>query len=148
MIKEDIIEGIISLPSKIFYGTGIAGCILVLNKNKSEERKNKTIFIDASNHYQEEKVRNLIRQQDVEKIVSAFKKFKDIKNYYHVAIFEELKENGFNLNVPRYVKNLQENETYDIQLIIDELTKIEKDVLELSIVVKRNLKDLGFIVNV
>ncbi|MGD9672125.1 MAG: N-6 DNA methylase [Candidatus Nitrosocosmicus sp.] len=146
MIREDIIEGIISLPSKIFYGTGIPACILILNKNKTKERKNKIIFIDAAKNYQEEKARNIIRKEDIEKVVSAFKNYKNLKNYY-IADFEELKENMFNLNVPRYVDNSQENETDDIQNLIYEIERIEKDLLMISNRVRSDLQDLGFTIN-
>ena len=148
MIKEDSIEGIISLPFKIFYATSIHGCILVLNKNKSNERKNKIIFIDASKDYQEGNVRNRLRKDDIEKIVSAFRDFRNIENYCHIADFEEIKGNGFNLNVPKYVECLPDNELGDIQQVIHEVNEIEKKVSESSIRVRKDLKDLGFIVNV
>lgn len=145
MIKEDIIEGIITLPPKLFYGTGILGCILVLNRNKSKERKNKIVFIHAAKGYEEGKVRNLLREQDIEKIVKAFKAYKDIESYCHVASLEELKENEFNLNVPRYVDITTIDEEIDIQKTIDELRNIEQERLELASQVKHDLKDLGFV---
>src|SRR5215211_1317140 len=98
MIKEDIIEGIIALPPKLFYGTGIPGCILILNKKKSEKRKNKIILIYAAKDYEEGKVRNILRVEDINKISFAFKKYENIDGYCHIADFEELKENEFNLN--------------------------------------------------
>src|SRR5207245_1576042 len=103
MMKEDVIEGIVALPEKLFYGTSIPGCVLILNRNKPGNRKNKIIFIYAAKDYQEGKVRNKLRDSDLEKIVSAFKHYKDIDSYCHIADIEELKENEFNLNVPRYV---------------------------------------------
>lgn len=90
MIKEDIIEGIIALPPKLFYGTGIPGCVLILNRNKPDNRKRKIIFIYAARDYQEGKVRNRLRDIDRQKMVSAFKEYKDIDRYCHVADFEEL----------------------------------------------------------
>ena len=121
MIKEDVIEGIVALPPKLFYGTGIPGCVLILNRNKPENRKNKIIFIYAAKDYEEGKVRNKLRESDIEKIVSAFKNYKDIDRYCHIAEFEELKENEFNLNVPRYVDISEAEEEIDIQATIDEL---------------------------
>jgi type I restriction enzyme M protein len=103
MIKEDIIEGIVALPPKLFYGTGIPGCVLILNRNKPDSRKKKIIFIYAARDYQEGAVRNKLRDTDTQKIVSAFNSYNEIDRYCHVAEFEELKENEFNLNVPRYV---------------------------------------------
>jgi type I restriction enzyme M protein len=144
MIKEDIIEGVIALPPKVFFGTGIPACILVLNKDKPKERKNKIIFIHAAKDYQEGKVRNLLREQDIEKITKAFKKYKDIDKYCHIASFEELKENEFNLNVPRYVDISTSDEEIDIQKTISELRKLEQERMELATQVKHDLKELGF----
>jgi type I restriction enzyme M protein len=78
MIKEDIIEGIVALPQKLFYGTSIPGCVLILNRNKPGDRKSKIIFIYAAKDYEEGKVRNKLRDSDTEKIVYAFKNYKDI----------------------------------------------------------------------
>ncbi len=99
MIDEDIIEGIVALPPKLFYGTGIPGCVLILNKNKPAKRKNKIILIYAARDYEEGKVRNKLTEEDIKKIVSAFKKYEEIKKYCHIAEIDELTENEFNLNV-------------------------------------------------
>jgi type I restriction enzyme M protein len=144
MIKEDVIEGIVALPPKLFYGTGIPGCVLILNRNKLEDRKNKVIFIYAAKDYEEGKVRNKLRDSDLEKIISAFRDYKDVDTYCHIADFEELKENEFNLNVPRYVDISEPEEEIDIQITIDELKKLEKEKLELEIQVNANLSELGF----
>ncbi len=146
MIKDDIIEGVIALPPKLFYGTGIPGCIVILNKNKPKERKNKIIFIHGAKDYQEGKVRNVLREQDIEKIGKSFKDYKDVKGYCHIASFEELKENEFNLNVPRYVDISELEEDIDIQKTIDELKKLENERMDLTTLVKENLKELGFII--
>jgi type I restriction enzyme M protein len=114
MIKEDIIEGIIALPPKMFYGTGIPGCVLILNRNKPVNRRNKVILIYAARDYEEGKVRNRLRDSDLQKIVSAFKIYKDIDGYCHIAELGELRQNGFNLNVPRYVDISELEEEIDI----------------------------------
>jgi type I restriction enzyme M protein len=66
MMREDIVEGIVALPQKLFYGTGIPGCVLILNRNKPQNRKNKIIFIYAARDYEERKVRNKLRNSDVQ----------------------------------------------------------------------------------
>ena len=75
MIEEDIIEGVIALPPKLFYGTGIPGCVLILNRKKPKNRKAKIILIYAARDYEEGKVRNKLRDSDIEKIVSAFRDY-------------------------------------------------------------------------
>jgi type I restriction enzyme M protein len=144
MIKEDIIDGIIALPSALFFGTGIPACVLILNRNKSKERKNKIIFIYAAKDYLEGKNRNKLRDEDIEKIVSAFEKFEDIDRYCHIAERGELEENEFNLNVPRYVDISEPEEEIDIQGTIDELKKLEKQGEEIELKVRQDLKELQF----
>jgi len=143
MIKADVIEAIISIPQGLFFGTGIPACVLVLNKNKPTKRKNKIIFIYAAKDYLEGKNRNKLRDSDIEKIVSAFKKFEDIDKYCHVSGREELQENEFNLNVPRYVDISEPEEEIDIQKTVDELKKLDKEREDLEDKVKKDLKELG-----
>ncbi len=144
MIKEDIIEGVISLPLKLFYGTGIPGCVLILNKKKPEMRRNKVILIYAAKEFEEGKVRNNLREEDIKKISSAFKKYEEVEGYCHIADFDELKENEFNLNVPRYVDISITEDEIDIQNTINELKRLEKERQEIEIQVSKNLKELGF----
>jgi type I restriction enzyme M protein len=144
MIKEDVIEGIVALPTKLFYGTGIPGCVLILNRNKPENRKNKIIFIHAARDFEEGTVRNKLRDSDIEKIVYAFKNFKEVDRYSHIGDLEELKENQFNLNVPRYVDFSEPEEEIDIQVTIDELKKLERQKQEIEVQVNTNLSELGF----
>ena len=144
MIREDIIEGIIALPPKLFYGTGITGCVLILNRNKPESRRNKIIFIYAARDYEEGKVRNKLRESDIQKIVSAFKNHKDIDMYCHVAEFDEIEENEFNLNVPRYVDISELEEEVNIQATINALKKLEQERHGLIIQVNDFLQEIGF----
>ncbi|MCV0392107.1 MAG: type I restriction-modification system subunit M [Nitrosopumilus sp.] len=144
LIAEDAIEAIIAIPEKLFFGTGIPACVLVLNKNKPKARKDKIIFIYGAKDYKEGKNRNTLREEDIKKIVKAFDDFKDIDRYCHVADLEELKENEYNLNVPRYVDISEPEEEIDIQATIDELKKLDKERDELELKVKQDLKALGF----
>ena len=144
MINEDILEGIVALPPKLFYGTGIPGCVLILNRNKLAKRKNKIIFIYAARDYEEGKVRNKLREEDIKMIVTAFRNYEDIDKYCHVAEIDELKENEYNLNVPRYVDISETEDEIDIQATINELKKLGKEREEIGIQVNKNLKELGF----
>ena len=144
MISEDVIEGVVALPQKLFYGTGLPGCVLILNRNKSQVRRNKVILIYAAREFEEGKVRNKLRESDIEKIVSAFRKYKDIEGYCHIADLEELKENMFNLNVSRYVDISETEDEIDIQLTIDELRSLEKEKQQIESIMKENLQQIGF----
>jgi len=144
MIDVDVIEGIIALPANLFYATGIPACVFLLNKSKPKERKNKIIFIYAAKDFLDAGKRDLLRPQDIEKIVSAFQNYKDIDKYCHIADLEELKENEFNLNVPRYVDISEPEEDIDIQATINELKKLEREKAELEAKVTANLHELHF----
>ena len=86
----------------------------------------------------------MLREEDIKKIDSAFTKYEEIHGYCHIADFDELKENEFNLNVPRYVDISETEEEIDIQKTIDELKKIEKEKQEIEVEVRNDLKELGF----
>jgi len=144
MAREDVIEGIIALPPKLFFGTGIPASVLILNKTKPQNRKNKIIFIYAANEYEEGEHRNRLRDIDISKIVSTFKDYKDIERYCHVADLEEIKENGFNLNVPRYVDISGPEEEIDIQNTLDELKKLHDAWAKIETNVKKDLQELQF----
>lgn len=143
-LQGDMIEGIVALPEKLFYGTGIPGCVLLLNRIKSGDRKDKIIFIHAAKDYKEGKNRNELRPQDIEKVTEAFTDYKDIERYCHIAELDEIKQNDFNLNVPRYVDISEPEEDVDIQATIDELKRIEHGRMELTHSVDEELTKLGF----
>ena len=144
MINEDVIEGIIALPEKLFFGTGIPACVMILNRKKPKPGKNKIIFIYAAKDYQEGKNRNKLRDQDIAKIAKAFHSFKDVDRYCHVADYNELKENEFNLNVPRYVDISEPEEKIDIQNVINNLKKLDVERSKLESKVWNDLKELKF----
>ena len=142
-LKGDVIEGIIALPQKMFWGTSIPACIMILNKNKPAKRKNKILFIYGAKDFEEGKNRNKLRDVDIKRIVSAFEKFENIDKYCHVADIGELEENEFNLNVPRYVDISEPEEEIDIQNAWDELDESEKERDNLRKTVRKDLEELG-----
>lgn len=142
--KSDFIEGIISLPSNLFFGTGIPACILFLNKNKPKERKNKIIFIYATKDYEDLKKRDILRPQDIQKIVSAFNNFKEIEGYCHIADLKEIEEQEYNLNVPRYIDISEPDEEIDVQQVFKKLKLFEEQANEIESAVQSDLKQLGY----
>jgi type I restriction enzyme M protein len=143
-LQGDVIDGIVALPEKLFYGTGIPGCVLLLNRNKPAERKNKIIFIYGAKEYEEGKNRNKLRQQDIDKITRAFGDYKDIDRYCHVAELDEIKENEYNLNVPRYVDISEPDGEIDVQSVIEETTRLHEEQTKLTGQVLGELKNLGY----
>ncbi|RLI48876.1 MAG: SAM-dependent DNA methyltransferase, partial [Candidatus Thorarchaeota archaeon] len=106
IIEEDLIEAVILLPEKLFYNTSAPGAIIILNKNKPEERKGKILFINASEEYEphpDVKKLNKLGEKNIKKIVDAYDKFEDIEGFARVVDIKEIKENDYNLNVTLYV---------------------------------------------
>jgi len=144
IIKNDLIEAIIALPSKLFFGTGIPVAVLIFNKNKPKEKKNKILIIDAEKDYQEGKNQNILRKQDIKKIVDAYEAYANQEKYCRVVDINELEANDFNLNVKRYVDTSDEEEVIDVAQVIREIDNIEAEKKELDKKVKNYLTQLGY----
>lgn len=115
MLKADVIEGIISLPPQLFYGTGIPACIIVLNKNKADEIKNKVFFINADKDFAEGKKQNSLRPEDIEKIDYVFTNKVTEAKYSRLVDLKTIEDNEFTLNIRRYVDNTPEPEPEDVK---------------------------------
>ncbi|MGC8690924.1 MAG: type I restriction-modification system subunit M [Caldisericum sp.] len=114
MVKDDIIEAIIGLPAKLFYNVGIPACIIVINKNKPLEMRNKILFINADREYGEGRNQNYLRPEDIEKIVHVFDNRLEVPKYSRLVDIKEIEENDFNLNIRRYVDNSPEVEAENV----------------------------------
>ena len=143
LVSEDAIEAIIALPEKLFFGTGIPACVLILNKNKPKARKGKIIFIYAAKDFQAGKNKNMLREQDIAKVVSALDSFANVDRYCHVADREEIKENEYNLNVPRYVDISEPEEEINIQQAYGELKEVYLEQEKLRKQLEADLNALG-----
>ncbi|MEM9541048.1 MAG: type I restriction-modification system subunit M [Cyanobacteria bacterium P01_E01_bin.42] len=116
LIEDDVIEGIISLPPGLFYGTGIPACILVANKSKEDDLRGKILFINGDREYGEGKAQNKLRPEDIEKIDYVFANKKEYKKYSRLVSREEIAEqHDYNLNIRRYVDNTPEPEPEDVR---------------------------------
>lgn len=118
ILEDDLIEAVIGLPSGLFYGTGIPAALLVINKNKAFERRGKVLFINAELDYQEGKNQNILRDQDIEKVVGCFDAYNDIKRFSRVVPIVEIRENDHNLNIRRYVDTSPPPEPFDVRGIL------------------------------
>ncbi|NLN14179.1 MAG: type I restriction-modification system subunit M, partial [Tissierellia bacterium] len=114
IIDLNLLDAVIGLPEGLFYGTGIPACIMVFKKNRT---RRDVLFIDASGegNYEKGKNQNKLREQDIEKIVETYEKYEDVDKYAYVATYEEIKENDYNLNIPRYVDTFEEEEPVDME---------------------------------
>ncbi len=115
MLKADVLEGIISLPPQLFYGTGIPACIMVFNKNKPDTLKNKVFIVNADKDYAEGKKQNTLRPEDVEKIDFVFTNKIEEANYSKLVDLDTIEKNDFTLNIRRYVDNTPLPEPEDVK---------------------------------
>jgi type I restriction enzyme M protein len=141
LIEENLLEAVIGLPTNLFYGTGIPAAILVFNKAKTTEN---IVFIDASKNYEDGKRQNKLRPQDIEEIIEAFKGFKTIEKFSSVVTPNEIVENDYNLNIPRYVDTFEEEEPVDIEAVQEQIEQLETELVEVRKEMKEHLKELGY----
>ena len=124
--EKNYLDAVIGLPANIFYGTSIPTCILVFKKCR--EQPENILFIDASQHYEKVKTQNYLRDEDVDRIVDTFTKRISIDKYCYVASLDEVRENDYNLNIPRYVDTFEEEESVDIKAVANELKALEVEM--------------------
>lgn len=140
LIENNNIDTIIGLPGNCFYGTSIPTLIMVLKKNKKD---NNILFIDASQDYEAGRNQNYIREDHIEKIFNAYKDRKDIDKYAHLATLNEIKENDYNLNIPRYVDTFEEEEEIDLKEVDLKIKQVDKEMKDIDKELESYLKDLG-----
>jgi len=143
LIEENLLDAVIGLPPNLFYGTGIPATILVFDKGRTKKKNKDILFIDASREFEAGTNQNRLRQQDIEKIVKTYKDYKTVEKYAYRASFDEIKENDFNLNIPRYVDTFEEEQEIDIKAVQKEITKIEKQLADTRKQMDGYLKELG-----
>ena len=114
LIAKGYIRAIIGLPTNLFYGTGIPACIVLIDKEDAHARKG-IFMIDASQGFNKEGPKNRLRAQDIHRIVDTFRKSNDISGYARMVPLEEIENNEFNLNLPRYINSQKEEDRQDIE---------------------------------
>lgn len=142
IIEMNLLDAVIGLPEGLFYGTGIPACILVFKKNRT--RKD-VLFIDASGegNYEKGKNQNQLREQDIAKIVDTYEKRETIDKYSYVATVDEIKDNDYNLNIPRYVDTFEEEEPVDMDAVKENIANIKQELQEVEAEMEKYLKELG-----
>lgn len=138
--EKNCLDAVIGLPANIFYGTGIPTCILVLKKKRDHQD---ILFIDASQHFEKVKTQNYLREEDVEKIISTYAERIESDKYSFVASREDIIENDFNLNIPRYVDTFEEEEPVDLDAVSKELKDLNASIEETDKVIEGYCKELG-----
>lgn len=125
LLELGAIEAVIGLPANLFYGTSIPTVYIILKKNRREKS---VLFIDASKEFEKGKNQNFLKDKHLEKILSTYRNKKTVEKYSYLAAWEEIEENDFNLNIPRYVDTFEEPDPIDIVALGNELLQIDREI--------------------
>jgi len=118
ILDDDLLEAVIGLPSGLFYGTGIPAALLIINKDKPADRKNKVLFINGELEYQEGKNQNKLRDIDMQHVLDIYDAYSDEKRYSKVVTMDEIQANDYNLNIRRYADTSPPPEAFDVKAIL------------------------------
>lgn len=141
--QKNYLDAVIGLPANIFYGTSIPTCILVFKKCKEDPEH--ILFIDASKEFEKVKNQNMLREEHINKIVETYRNRTVIEKYSHLATLQEVADNDYNLNIPRYVDTFEAEEEIDIQAVMQEIKSLEAKRAELDKEIDVYFKELGLI---
>ncbi|WP_241829517.1 MULTISPECIES: type I restriction-modification system subunit M [unclassified Salinivibrio] len=148
LIEENLLDAVIGLPGNLFPSTGIPVAILIFDRSREKgganENRKDVLFVDASgkDHYQAGKNQNILLDEHLDKIVAAVTAREEVEKYAHLATFDEIKENDFNLNIPRYVDTFEEEVEVDIVAVQAEITSLESELAEVRGKMAALLKDI------
>jgi len=141
LIEENLLDTVIGLPEKLFYGTGIPAAILIFKKQKDDEN---VLFIDASREFKAGKNQNLLTAENIQKIVETYQARESVDKYAYLATHDEIKENDYNLNIPRYVDTFEEEEEIDLMAVRKEREALKQQLNELEVEMGKYLEELGY----
>lgn len=141
LIDENLLDAVIGLPEKLFYGTGIPAAILVFKKQKVDDN---VLFIDASREFKAGKNQNLLSADNIAKIVATYRNGGHVDKYAYLASLKEIKENDYNLNIPRYVDTFEEEAEIDLLAVRAEREQLKTQLAELETEMANYLEELGY----
>jgi type I restriction enzyme M protein len=121
LLQMDILEAVIGLGPNLFYGTGLAACILVFRQRKTKERRKKVLILDASREFKTGRAQNELLPEHVERIYGWYRDYKDVESVARVVTLDDIAANDYNLNIPRYVEPKNERETPTVDEAMDRL---------------------------
>ncbi|RDU69449.1 type I restriction-modification system subunit M [Helicobacter cholecystus] len=142
LIEENLLDAVIGLPANLFYGTSIPACILIFKRDREQSD---ILFIDASKEFEKGKRQNKLTQENINKILTTYKQRKTIEKYSSLVSLEEIKDNDYNLNIPRYVDTFEEEEEVDIPSTLQKIAKLEQEIAKTQKKMDHYLKELGLV---
>ena len=138
---RNYLDAVIGLPANIFYGTSIPTCILVFKKCR--EYPDDILFIDASQYFEKGKNQNRLREEDIERIITTYRQRQTIGKFSQVAPLQEVRENEYNLNIPRYVDTFEEEAPVDLRAVSDELAQLNSQMQHTDAEIADFCRELG-----
>ncbi len=141
LINENLLNTVIGLPEKLFYGTGIPAAILIFKKQKSDDS---VLFIDASREFKSGKNQNNLTEENIAKIVETYRARESVDKYAYLATLQEIKDNDYNLNIPRYVDTFEEEAEIDLVAVRAERERLKIQLAELEVQMAKYLEELGY----
>lgn len=139
--KQNYLDAVIGLPPNLFYGTSIPATIMVFKKCREDD--DCVMFIDASKEFEKGRNQNFLTDENVDKIFKTYQERQDVEKYAHCAPLDEIRENEYNLNIPRYVDTFEEEEPIDIDEVAKELKEVKSKEKELQDKIAGFCDDLG-----
>ena len=141
LINENLLDAVIGLPEKLFYGTGIPAAILIFKKQKSDDS---VLFIDASREFKSGKNQNNLTGENIAKIIATYRARESVDKYAYLATLQEVKDNDYNLNIPRYVDTFEEESEIDLVAVRAEREQLKTQLAELEVKMAKYLEELGY----
>ncbi|MBF0775190.1 type I restriction-modification system subunit M [Streptococcus azizii] len=132
ILQENLLDAVIGLPANLFYGTSIPTCVLVFKGREARGHQKDILFIDASREFEKGKNQNKLSSENIDKIIETYRKREDVDKYAHVATLDEIKENDYNLNIPRYVDTFEEEELPPLSEVAQDLQQVQAEIEESS----------------
>ena len=127
IIDNNLLDAVIGMPANLFYGTSIPTTVLVFKGREARKTKD-ILFIDASSEFVKGKNQNKLSDDNINKIIETYEKREDVEKYAHVATLEEIIENDYNLNIPRYVDTFEEEEVIPLSQVAQELSEVKAEI--------------------
>ena len=140
LVDENLLDAVIGLPANLFFGTSIPACILVFKKNRQHKD---ILFIDGSREFEKNKNQNSLNDDNIDKILATYQNRQEVEKYSHLATVEEIKENEYNLNIPRYVDTFEEEEIIDLDATKANIATLEAEIVEIKVKMNNYLRELG-----
>ncbi|NLF77121.1 MAG: type I restriction-modification system subunit M [Chloroflexi bacterium] len=141
LIEENLLDAVIGLPSNLFYGTGIPAAILIFKRQRSDA--DGVLFIDASREFEQGTNQNRLRERDLERIVATYRARQTVDKYAYRATRDEIAENDYNLNIPRYVDTFEPEPPIDLDAVGQEIAGLKAHLAEVEARMAGYLRELG-----